>query len=422
MGANTLSALLCLNLLIPVHLVGQEFESGGLSLFVDCKDCVDIDYLRTRLSFVRHVREVVDADVILLMSSREGPAGGRRYILFFQGTRSLHGLADTLFFDRNLTDTNDDARRGVADLVTLGLARYLARLPSTRGASLVLSRPPTTDQVASRDAWDGWVFSATGAGSISGERSLSSLTYSGAFSADKVTDDLRLHLSVDASYSRSVFRLDDTTEFRSALRGYGASAVLGTRIGGRWSAAATVRALSSDYLNYALNLRAAPVLEFAILPYEGYVAHSLAIAYSVGANFSRYQEKTIFAQTREALLDHAVDLVFQANKPWGNALASIQGSQYLRDLDKRRLQVSGSLAVRVVRGVAITASMNYAVIHDQLFLPAGNATEEELLLRRRQLATSYHYFGALGFQVTFGSATQPTFSPRLNRAGELHRF
>jgi hypothetical protein len=42
-------------------------------------------------------------------------------------------------------------------------------------------------------------------------------------------------------------------------------------------------------------------------------------------------------------------------------------------------------------------------VRDQLYLPKGEATTEEVLLRQRELATSYQYFVMIGFSYSFGS-------------------
>jgi hypothetical protein len=42
-------------------------------------------------------------------------------------------------------------------------------------------------------------------------------------------------------------------------------------------------------------------------------------------------------------------------------------------------------------------------IRDQIYLRAGEATDEEILLRRRQLATGYRYRFSAGLSYTFGS-------------------
>jgi hypothetical protein len=53
-----------------------------------------------------------------------------------------------------------------------------------------------------------------------------------------------------------------------------------------------------------------------------------------------------------------------------------------------------------------------ARIRDQLYLRAGEATDEEILLRRRQLATSYRYSMFVGVGYTFGSIFNNIVNPR----------
>jgi hypothetical protein len=43
------------------------------------------------------------------------------------------------------------------------------------------------------------------------------------------------------------------------------------------------------------------------------------------------------------------------------------------------------------------------MIHDQLYLPKGDASHDDILLKRRQMATNYQINGRLGFKFTFGS-------------------
>jgi hypothetical protein len=57
------------------------------------------------------------------------------------------------------------------------------------------------------------------------------------------------------------------------------------------------------------------------------------------------------------------------------------------------------------------------LIHDQLFLPKAGASEQEVLLRRRQLATSYSYFTFFGISYTFGSKFANIVNPRFEGGG-----
>ena len=53
-----------------------------------------------------------------------------------------------------------------------------------------------------------------------------------------------------------------------------------------------------------------------------------------------------------------------------------------------------------------------ARIHDQLALPKGGATLEEILLQRRQLATTYNYYVSVGLSFSFGSTNSNVVNPR----------
>jgi hypothetical protein len=52
------------------------------------------------------------------------------------------------------------------------------------------------------------------------------------------------------------------------------------------------------------------------------------------------------------------------------------------------------------------------LLRDQLYLPRGNLSDEERLLRLRQLATSYNYFVQVGLSYSFGSIFNNIVNPR----------
>ena len=58
-------------------------------------------------------------------------------------------------------------------------------------------------------------------------------------------------------------------------------------------------------------------------------------------------------------------------------------------------------------------SGEYALINDQLSLPAGGITDEEQLLNLREQSTSYSYEIRFGLQFSFGSIFNNVVNPRL---------
>lgn len=55
---------------------------------------------------------------------------------------------------------------------------------------------------------------------------------------------------------------------------------------------------------------------------------------------------------------------------------------------------------------------NYSLIHDQLALSKGEATQEEILLNQQELETQYSYRGSMGISYTFGSIFNNIVNPR----------
>jgi len=89
----------------------------------------------------------------------------------------------------------------------------------------------------------------------------------------------------------------------------------------------------------------------------------------------------------------------------------------LHDIDKKRIQLYANLSLRLVEGLSINFSGGVSRINDQLFLAKKGATQEEILLRRTQLATSYSYWGFIGLSYTFGAIFNNIVNPRFGDSG-----
>jgi hypothetical protein len=62
-----------------------------------------------------------------------------------------------------------------------------------------------------------------------------------------------------------------------------------------------------------------------------------------------------------------------------------------------------STNVRIFKGFSVRFNGDIERIRDQIYLAKGEASIDEILLRRRQLATSYSYYLSFGFTYSFGS-------------------
>src|SRR5688572_7804351 len=83
-----------------------------LRVFVDNCPC-SLDYLRTEITYVDHVRDRADADVHLLFGYQGTGGGGTAFTIFFIGLRGFAGTADTLVYNSEASETEDQTRQGI---------------------------------------------------------------------------------------------------------------------------------------------------------------------------------------------------------------------------------------------------------------------------------------------------------------------
>ena len=69
-------------------------------------------------------------------------------------------------------------------------------------------------------------------------------------------------------------------------------------------------------------------------------------------------------------------------------------------------------SVRISGGLSFNVGAFGGLTRDQLYLPKGGATEQEVLTRRRQLASGYNYYTSFGLSYRFGSKLSNFVNPR----------
>jgi hypothetical protein len=117
----------------------------------------------------------------------------------------------------------------------------------------------------------------------------------------------------------------------------------------------------------------------------------------------------------ENLINQSLTISLEIREPWGNASTSIEGSHYFHDLSKYRIELWGNLDIRVFKGLSLDIFGRFERIRDQLSLPVGEASLEEVLLARKELATNYEYSISVGLRYTFGSVYSNVVNPRFGR-------
>ena len=394
----------------------------ALRIYLDCARC-DQDYLRTEVPFIDYVRDRRDADVHILVTTQ--PAGaGVEYTLAFIGLGDLTGRDVTLRFLASQTDTADEIRRTLASRLKVGLVPYLADTPLIDRLDVVYESDQPAMTRPEDDPWQFWVFRGTGEADLSGEESQRFLLASGSLSANRTTDTWKIRMGARGTYDRDEFELDDGNTFTNQTRSWDATGLVVRSLGDHWGVGAGASAIGSTFRNLRLALRAAPAIEYNVFPYGESTRRQLTLAYAIGVNRFDYEDPTIFGRVSDTLTDQTVTISFDARQPWGQSSLSLEGAQFLDDPGKYRVVATGNLEFRVTRGLSFQLFGSSSLLRDQIFLPLRGSSTEEILLRRRQLATDFDYAVSFGVTYTFGSIFNNVVNSRFagSSGGVIRRF
>ena len=418
---------------VPTAAQDAPPPSGLINLYWDCTapGCGDLDFLRREVPFVNWMRDRADADLHVLGTSQTTGGGGRLYTLAFLGLGAFLGDDQELTFSTAADATADEQRGGLVERLKLGLVRYVqgtdvadqlrvtyvgaATTPTPSVADE--QSPPTSAQV---DPWNFWTFNINLRANANGEATARFSNTSAGFSANRTTETWKIELGVNASRFVQEFEVPSgggtqTIEQTQADRRANSSIV--RSVGDQWALGLRSTASSSTRLNQKLRIALEPGAEFNFFPYSESSRRALTLQYLVGPSYFEYDERTIFNQTQETRFIQSLTGGVSLIQPWGRWSTSVTAAQYLHDLERYSVTVFGNLNVRIFRGFSITASANYQWLRDQLYLSAGGATTEQILLRQRQLETSYRYFYNIGIQYRFGSIFNNVVNPRFGGGG-----
>ena len=384
--------------------------------YIDCGQC-DEDYLREQIGFVNLVRDPMVADVTVQVTSLPNSSGGRTFSIEVIGMRRQVRAADTLLVDIGVTIPAIEGRDMLVRAVKVALVPFLHGSEAVPHLD-VMYRPPVSTGTTSaargaRDKWQGWVFKLSGQGSIEGDDNYSTRGGSWSTSANRITEAFKVSLSARGEFTRSRFKLSDSSTLVSHARMWTGRALAVQSLGEHFSLGMLAESGSSVFENTRGYLRVGPVLEFDVYPYREATQRQIMLRYSIAARSSRYVDSTIYGKLSESRPHHELSLSPNIMRPWGSIWGSTIWSQYLDDASKRRLTTNLGIDFRITAGLTVNFYGAYSYIRDQLNIPGIDLTDEQRLLRLRELQSGSYFFTALGLSYTFGSVFSNVVNPRL---------
>ena len=410
-------AIILLALFSVFQSFAQENTNKELKIFLDCNIC-DNTYIRQNLGNVEFVRDQNLGDVHLFFVSQRNGSGGRSYEIDFIGKEELATINYKIEFSTDTNMTDDDVRKRILKNIKLGLVRFWIAKGITDDVTIDVPVPNTEEAETAakeeeKDPWNYWLFRVGARGFFNGQESNRRSNLNFNVSARRVTEKNKFSLRVGFGENKSVFTFDG--EDIIAINNNKFLDVEDViSISDHWSAGAFGSLGSSTFSNRDAYWSFKPAIEYNFFKYEESAKKQLTLSYRNGVVYNKYIERSIFGQNEEHLWEHNILLGGSVRQEWGNINGEASFNQYLHDTTLNSLGFFLGANIRIFKGFNFDVSGNYRITRNQINLPAGDVSLEELLLQQQQLQSGYNYFVSLGFSYSFGSIYNTVVNPRFN--------
>ncbi|MDQ3551909.1 MAG: hypothetical protein M3413_10305 [Bacteroidota bacterium] len=411
---------------LPVFSFSQDSKVQKLKLFVDCSNIYcDLNYLKTEINFVDYVLDFKAADIHLLITQQNSGGGGKQYQLIFFGQNNFGDRKDTLRFNLKPISTEFEERNSLLKYIQLGLVPYLTQTASIEHLNIQLKQSAAGDSLtkltSTEDPWDYWVFNINTNGGLNADQVYKSFRYNGNFSISRVTEKLKIRFNISASRNRASYEFGDATNGITKIvvnnSNYDFFHQTVKSISQHWSVGYDLTASRNTFLNYKGRGLFKPAIEYNIFPYKEVNNRLFTIRYGIDFIHNSYFDTTLYNKTSEFLTGQGVDISLSFNQKWGTINLSSNAHSYFNNPKYYNIGLGGGVNVRITGGLSFNMFVFGAYQRDQIYLPKGQASEQEILTRQRQLATNYTYYSYFGISYRFGSKLNNFVNPRFEGSG-----
>lgn len=396
------------------------FSANGLSaqarlnLFIDCT--CNKTLLKQEINYVNHALDPAGAQVNLFIVTSYLSNGGKVFNLNFKGQQELEGNQLSFKVPVTAVMTGREVDEHLTKRIKLGLAGFLAGTPY---AALADVKVDLAEEKAAEigeeevDNWNNWIFEAYARFNTNKESQRGRTDLRMGFEADRTTPELRVRFQPNYFYRSQTVVDTDGTELTSLRQDIWANSSVVKSISDHWSVGFFASGSSSTFRNIDYGLWLAPAIEYNFFNYNEVPFKEFTVAYRLGWTHNDYTEETVFLKTDESLVRQVLNANLRLRQRWGNIFAGLSGGNYLNDFSKNRLSFNGQADVRLVKGLSFNVGGSYEIINDQISLPRGEASVEDILLGQSQLATNFEADLSFGLKYTFGSLFNNVVNTRL---------
>lgn len=386
----------------------DTLRKDALNVFMDASD-----YIRKEIPYVNYVRDIKDAGVYIISTVQRTGSGGLEFTYFLVGQKVNAGMRDTISFVTSPDETQDERRIKEVNTLKMGLMRYVAKTPLSKYMKISFTEP--LSETVSSDNWDSWVYSAGLNAYTSGQTTYNYGYFYGTLSANRVTEKSKFLSSIGMDLQSDRTTFEDTT-YKSTIKAQYGEISYVKSINNHWSVGGSAYLQKSSYSNFDLSVRISPGIEYDLFPYSESTRRIMTFLYQGGVEINSYIEETTRFKTKETVGFHSLSGTLSIIQKWGSVSGTLSWRNYFFDWSYNRLRFSTSANIRVFKGLSFNLYGSVSTVHDQISLPRGNASLEDVLLRRKMQATNYQYSTSFGFTYTFGSIYNNVVNPRFNNS------
>ncbi|NBP67522.1 MAG: hypothetical protein EBR30_13970 [Cytophagia bacterium] len=407
-------------LLFVLLVEAQEKVDKKLTVYIDCASTsCDLNYIRSEINIIDFLLDRKAADIHILITSVPIGSGGNQYKLIFYGQNSHRTEPDTLSFLVKPVSTEFERRDLLVNHLKMGLAPWVAKTSLANKVIINMKSENSTESLKditeTKDHWNYWVFRAGIEGSVNLDQVYKSSDFTSYFNVNRATDKSKVQFNVYGGRVKSSFDYEtDLGQLKVIVKNknYGFDHLYVKSINNHWSYGYQIFYENNTFKNFKSRYFIIPQIEYSIFPYADINTKFITLRYGAGRLRNVYYDTTIFDKTNEILWFHNAQLNMSFNQKWGTIQTGFSYRNFFHNWKFNNLSLYSEIDVRITGGLSVYTYLSGSLVRDQINLASGGVSEEEVLSKRRQLQSSYDFFGYIGINYRFGSKLNNFVNPR----------
>ena len=394
-----------------IPCLAQNFNRP--SIFLDCQTNCHLRYVKEKINFVDYVLDRQNADIYILATSQRASGGTRQVQLLFVGTGDYTSMTDTIefYWQANVSDALD--REILVKNLKKGLLPYLIKAGMLDQLEYTLAQLDIdSSSVPEKDPWNYWSFNIGTQLRLDGEESYSEIDISGRFSAQRVTEAEKITLFSRYNYELSKFTLTDGEVIENIVTRFFVFSEYVKSLNSHWSVGARGDIGSSSFGNTDIEGSFSPAIEYNVYPYSESNTKRLSFLYSIGPDYNNYTNITIFDKLKEVVIRQGINIEYDQTQKWGDISFDARFRQYLHNLKLFSVQFNPNIELNLVKGLRLDIGGYIEYVGDRINIAKSDISDTDILLRTKQLDTSYSFGTYFGINYRFGTRRNNIVNPR----------